>query len=104
MPKDKKHRRKKLGNLVGDHVTKKERKQWKENNMVQTKRPEYNIGDEVQVSVRGRIVEMGSELLTINLVELRQQNRTNQDIVIYSTYEAVESSAIQERMPNEIPN
>ena len=62
------------------------------------------VGDEITVVVRGRIVEMGSEMLTINLVELRQQNRTNQDIIIYTPYEAIESQPIQERMPNEIPS
>ena len=68
------------------------------------KMPALNVGDEITVRVRGRIVEKGSEMVTINLVELRQQGRTNQDIVIYTPYESIETKPLQERMPNEIPS
>lgn len=81
----------------------KEQKQWEENRVIPNKRPELKVGDEITVNIRGRIVEIGSELITINLVELTQQGRVNQDVLVYCPPESINSSPIRERLPNEIP-
>lgn len=69
-----------------------------------SERPELHVGDEIDVKIRGVIMERGSEVLTINLSELRQQGRVDKDVLVYTPYEAITSAPIREHMPHEVPS
>lgn len=69
-----------------------------------SKRPELQVGDEIDIIIRGVILERGSEFITVNPSELRQQGKIDKDISLYVPYEAITSEPIREHMPHEVPS
>jgi len=57
------------------------------------------VGDEVNVVIRGRVVERGGEMCTIDLVELLHQNRIREPLLIPMPIKEVRSRPI-ERSPD----
>lgn len=64
-----------------------------------------NCGDEINVIVRGRVVEVGNEMSTIDLVELYQQGRVAKPIFMTIPTAEIRSAPLPyEGMPGEDPN
>lgn len=62
------------------------------------------VYDEVDVWVRGRIIEVGPEICMVDLIELFQQMRTDKPIRIAVPTDALMGRKLKkEKLPPEIP-
>jgi hypothetical protein len=55
---------------------------------------ELNVGDEINVVVRGRIIEKGAEIVVVDLLELFQQNRVPNPVYIPIERASIRSKAL----------